>query len=515
MLLPKRPRSSSPAVLELGSEKVHNLSSPIVSPTTSFSSVLTHGQQGSEKIHEGGNEEETFSPLPSGPKVLLLRRFIAPGHMNSSMAHSDHPDSPASSEASPRTQDSVSLSTSTPSRPPRRIQRDGPPKPEDFEWALDHEMNLEDEEPFSLDTYLRLLRTHLLLGKDLIIARVQTQQSPPQASGYSSRPTFYSYYAAHPLNKLLFRTQIERGLIHRVQARNPLNNMYIRGPVEYYTILASESRKLEDGGERPVEQGRATSCSPSLSPTKTSGDMWSSPIPTRPSSAQGCMEVRRRTEEEEKEEEIRKEEEDKRGEEENRDTNTAWWASAPSASSSSSSKSLVYRAYYIGNDTDFLQHPQMRIYFWHHAIKPDDARLFPLYSEGEMNRMRFPRMPRRPLLFFPSRGLTTHPSLPVGSEEESQVMLQQRALWEADERRRLSRQAGRNCVRWLILSYILTVFVLLLFYMPTHLAGGAGIIVGSLFFILLASYLSFARSPLGFLRRRCRRRDQDGEETSA
>ncbi|KAI8621350.1 hypothetical protein BC830DRAFT_1039243, partial [Chytriomyces sp. MP71] len=45
---------------------------------------------------------------------------------------------------------------------------------------------------------------------------------------------FYYSYSAHHINKVLFRTQPEEGLLHRMKAKNPLNNMVIIGDVHYY-----------------------------------------------------------------------------------------------------------------------------------------------------------------------------------------------------------------------------------------------------------------------------------------
>ena len=51
-------------------------------------------------------------------------------------------------------------------------------------------------------------------NKDFIIARIKT--ADPSTTG----KYFYSYYDAHHINKVLFKTQPELSLLHRMQAKN-------------------------------------------------------------------------------------------------------------------------------------------------------------------------------------------------------------------------------------------------------------------------------------------------------
>ncbi|KAJ3302752.1 hypothetical protein HDU76_005474 [Blyttiomyces sp. JEL0837] len=89
-----------------------------------------------------------------------------------------------------------------------------------------------NEEPFTLETFEKMIRLHARKGKDFIIARVTT------VDPHGDQRFYHSYYAAHHINKVLFRTQPEEGLLHRMKARNPLNNMIIIGDVYYYCIKA-------------------------------------------------------------------------------------------------------------------------------------------------------------------------------------------------------------------------------------------------------------------------------------
>ncbi|ORZ27185.1 hypothetical protein BCR41DRAFT_300282, partial [Lobosporangium transversale] len=103
-----------------------------------------------------------------------------------------------------------------------------------FSIVLVDELDAMDEEPFTLDSFENLMRLHANKSKDFILARVTTQDPN------DGTKTYHSYYSAHQINKVLFRTQPEEGLLHRMKARNPLNNMVIVGDVHYYIISSQE-----------------------------------------------------------------------------------------------------------------------------------------------------------------------------------------------------------------------------------------------------------------------------------
>ena len=67
---------------------------------------------------------------------------------------------------------------------------------------------------------------------------------------------YYSYYAAHHINKVLFRTQPDQGLLHRMRAKNPMNNMTIVGDVHYYVIKSASLPIKTSSPERefPISQ---------------------------------------------------------------------------------------------------------------------------------------------------------------------------------------------------------------------------------------------------------------------
>ncbi|KAF9143705.1 hypothetical protein BG015_000347 [Linnemannia schmuckeri] len=104
--------------------------------------------------------------------------------------------------------------------------------------AIVDELDAMDEDPFTLDSFENLMRMHASKGKDFIIARVTTQD-PNDAEKH-----YHSYYGAHQINKVLFRTQPEEGLLHRMKARNPLNNMLVVGDVHYYIISAADVKAV-------------------------------------------------------------------------------------------------------------------------------------------------------------------------------------------------------------------------------------------------------------------------------
>ena len=75
-------------------------------------------------------------------------------------------------------------------------------------------IDAENEDPFTLEAFSSLLAVHAAASKDLILARVITVDPHDETRLYAS------YYAAHHINKVLFRTQPEEGLLHRMKAKN-------------------------------------------------------------------------------------------------------------------------------------------------------------------------------------------------------------------------------------------------------------------------------------------------------
>jgi len=82
------------------------------------------------------------------------------------------------------------------------------------------------KDPFTLETFISLIMLYVKKKKDFIIARVKTVDPNDENKFY------YSYYAAHHINKVIFRTQPEQSLLHRMRAKN-VNNIFL----SYYKKL--------------------------------------------------------------------------------------------------------------------------------------------------------------------------------------------------------------------------------------------------------------------------------------
>ncbi|KAF8950270.1 hypothetical protein BGZ52_003102, partial [Haplosporangium bisporale] len=119
-----------------------------------------------------------------------------------------------------------------------------------FSATVVAELDAQDEDPFTLDSFENLMRLHAAKGKDFILARVMTQDPNDETKHY------HSYYSAHQINKVLFRTQPDEGLLHRMKARNPLNNMLVVGDVHYYIITAEAINAI-----KPLPTVRSSSSS--------------------------------------------------------------------------------------------------------------------------------------------------------------------------------------------------------------------------------------------------------------
>lgn len=89
-------------------------------------------------------------------------------------------------------------------------------------------------ETFTLEEFKGIVLDCRAKSKDFIIARVTTPDPGDQSVIYNF------YYAASELNRILFRFESDRRLLHRMKVRNPLNNMYILGQVYYYKVPPQE-----------------------------------------------------------------------------------------------------------------------------------------------------------------------------------------------------------------------------------------------------------------------------------
>lgn len=112
-------------------------------------------------------------------------------------------------------------------------------------------IDCEAEESFTLESFGNLLKAARASNKDFIIARVTTlDPSGPRPQ------LFHSHYSAHQINKILFRTQPEEALLHRMKSRNPLNNMLIVGDVHYFVVRPKDYEMANDRFEALLSKRR-------------------------------------------------------------------------------------------------------------------------------------------------------------------------------------------------------------------------------------------------------------------
>jgi hypothetical protein len=122
-------------------------------------------------------------------------------------------------------------------------------------------VSLSYEDSFTLDTFEDMIKASHAVDKSFILARVATAD-PKQPD-----KSFYSYYDAYQLNKVLFQTQVIKGkkYIHRLHVLNPLSNLDIVGDVLYFHVKPIKNKMLESQKEShqtkdlvPSESARKT-----------------------------------------------------------------------------------------------------------------------------------------------------------------------------------------------------------------------------------------------------------------
>jgi hypothetical protein len=80
--------------------------------------------------------------------------------------------------------------------------------------SIIYEFDATTEDPFTLESFDTLIQQHSEKDKDFIIAKVTTVDPSDELK------TYHSYYSGHHINKVLFRTQPDQGLLHRMKAKN-------------------------------------------------------------------------------------------------------------------------------------------------------------------------------------------------------------------------------------------------------------------------------------------------------
>lgn len=239
-------------------------------------------------------------------------------------------------------------------------------------------LDASNEESFTLESFESLIRTARASGKSFLLARVTT------VDPHNLTHLYYSYYAAHHINKVIFRTEPEEGLLHRMKSRNPLNNMLIVGDVHYFTISPDAfdeawSLKQKKVAQKNVLRSSTPSSVSSEGRTSTSGlfrGVWKS----RSSLQKG---------------------EKAQGDLLNASSNNASSGSlTESVSSQPPSVSLekyqclhdtddsdipiTYEAKFFATDDDFLVRADVREYFKANSVNPDDYQLFQLQNRSDI-----------------------------------------------------------------------------------------------------------------------------------
>ncbi|KAI8919853.1 hypothetical protein DFJ77DRAFT_538706 [Powellomyces hirtus] len=177
-----------------------------------------------ESHHGGDDDDDIFSPEPQPPKFIKLIGQPKPS-IHSSCPSGDpevldiDPISGAPVKPTPASVVNASHNIHIPAPDPATILIDV--------------LEATNEDPFTLEPFESLIDMSVEKEKDFILARVTTVDPNDENRLY------YSYYAAHHINKVLFRTQPEEGLLHRMKAKNPLNNMTIVGDVHYFVVSAA------------------------------------------------------------------------------------------------------------------------------------------------------------------------------------------------------------------------------------------------------------------------------------
>jgi hypothetical protein len=269
-----------------------------------------------------------------------------------------------------------------------QLRKVGVEVPPDSHLEFDKGMKIDCsfEDIFTLETFHSLILNSYRREKAFIMARVMTID-PNIDQGTKTVKCFWSDYQAHHLNKILYRTQIEANLLHRMRCRNPLNNMVIVGKVYYYAItkekVADAHRKWEKKtgqqlilDSKPVyESGNnkynASRVSMALS------DCSLLQIDLGPSHRKSYSETAL-----EQPVKVSFREEKVNDQPQLQSNDPHLLANPTEQATGESSDCLIYEAEFIGTDDDFMGKNEFRNYFEIHAIHEDDAKLFPLFPEN-------------------------------------------------------------------------------------------------------------------------------------
>lgn len=212
-------------------------------------------------------------------------------------------------------------------------------------------------ETFTLEEFKAIILDCRTKEKDFIMARVTTPDPEDQGIFYNF------YYAASELNRILFRFESDRRLLHRMKVRNPLNNMYILGQVYYYKVPPYEVDRAV--AEYFLEENR----SDSRAVKKAFSQVFRH---TRDEAADGGKSHKSKDSLDTAGPGPRVSDDDNP-----KDLIDNVHKGAISIPKNiPAEKNIVYRASYFASDDDFLMQPEVREYFRRNTLDADDDFLF-------------------------------------------------------------------------------------------------------------------------------------------
>lgn len=221
------------------------------------------------------------------------------------------------------------------------------------------EIDANTHETFTLEELGTLIAAYRKKNKDFILARVTTPDP-------ENNSVFYNfYYAAAEINRILFRYEPSRRLLHRMKVKNPLNNMYIIGQVYYYKITPHDVDKsiitylFKDTKEK--ENPKKAFSAVFRKKTDFANHQ-------RKSNSKDCLDIRENCK-------FAEEIEGKSTKEIIEKLNKG---QLQIAEIKDKKKKLRYKANYFASDDDFLTNQDVRDYFKRNALEPEDDFLYDL-----------------------------------------------------------------------------------------------------------------------------------------
>lgn len=222
------------------------------------------------------------------------------------------------------------------------------------------EIDANAHETFTLEEMRVLILNYRKKNKDFIIARVTTADPDNQSLFYNF------YYAAAEINRVLFRYEPSRRLLHRMKVKNPLNNMYIIGQVFYYKISCGEIDQaiVNYYFNHPQELKKSRKAFSAIFRNKhgffdnDKGKKSKDSMDIKEQQARGIQNIEEKAPREIIESIVK--------------------GDVELPQNVSSGKKIKYSAKYFASDDDFLIKQDIRDYFKLNALEPDDDFLYDL-----------------------------------------------------------------------------------------------------------------------------------------